>query len=79
MFCRKLNLIEFHTMLCVFPKLYEVVYLGSSRNKKIWGELDCTVWRVYGQALRPECWPTGEAVRSIFSCFISKQLLPKHV
>lgn len=61
MFCRQLNLIEFHTMLCVFPKLNEVVYLGSSRNRKIWGKLDCTVWRVYGKALRPEC--AGPLVR----------------
>lgn len=61
MFCRQLNLIEFHTMLCVFPKLNEVVYLGSSRNRKIWGKLDCTIWKVYGKALRPEC--AGPLVR----------------
>lgn len=54
MFCRQLCLIEFHTVLSVFTKLSEVVYLGSSRNRKIWGKLDCIVWRVYGKALRPD-------------------------
>lgn len=35
-FCRKLRLIKFHTVVCVFPKLDEVrVKVGGSRNGRL--------------------------------------------